>query len=402
MKMNYRISKMKTGNSKNENKETVGFGYYISYYDENNDRKQIRSYGDGRWSYSEAEEAAKEKLSELFPKKFKNKNLTFSELFDKYVESKEEENIKDRCIYDMKKVVNAHLISGNDFHPGFGDIRVSDITTDDIEAWQKILLNMTYQAGQKDNKISKLYSDNQIKKIQVYFKSVLSFAVNEKIISHNPFGTKKLKKRKDSNEISVHNIIDDNQFKQLYRAIRKNENELEMLQHSAIFSILYSCGLRKGELLALTIADYDPSTKILRINKSRDHVSKKTTLPKTKRGKRIVKVCDDTHKDIVNLINYYKKIPGFSNESLLISFDKYLSSTTLTRRKDEYFEEAGLNRIRLHDFRHSHVSYLANQGYTSFQIGERIGDTPAIVERVYAHLLITKQDEMVRNQSIHD
>jgi integrase len=401
MKINYRISKMKTGNPKNENQETVGFGYYISYYDENQIRKQIRSYGDGYWSYNEAEEAAKEKLIDLFPKEFKNKKLTFSELFKKYVGSKEEGNMKDRCIYDMKKVVNTHLIYGNEFHPGFENTKVIDITPEVIDAWHKALLNMSYQAGQKDNKVTKLYSDNQIKKIQVYFKSILSFAVKQKIISSNPFETKELKRRKELNGKRVFNIIDDSQYIQLYKEIQKTENQLEKFQYSAIFSILYSCGLRKGELLALTVADYNTETKILTINKSRDHVTKKTTPPKSERSYRIVKVCDDTHKDIMNLLEYYKTIPGYSKESLLISFDKFLSSSTLTRRKDEYFKAANLERIRLHDFRHSHVSYLANLSYTAFQIGERIGDTAEIVDRIYAHLLITKQDEMVRNQNIH-
>ncbi len=43
-------------------------------------------------------------------------------------------------------------------------------------------------------------------------------------------------------------------------------------------------------------------------------------------------------------------------------------------------------KIRVHDLRHSHVSLLINIGYKTHAIAKRIGDTPAVVDRTYAHL----------------
>ena len=59
--------------------------------------------------------------------------------------------------------------------------------------------------------------------------------------------------------------------------------------------------------------------------------------------------------------------------------------------KREY-EKAGLKPIRVHDFRHSHVAYLINQGVQPLIIKERLGHTDIkITMNTYGHLYPNQQ-----------
>ena len=54
----------------------------------------------------------------------------------------------------------------------------------------------------------------------------------------------------------------------------------------------------------------------------------------------------------------------------------------------------GVERIRIHDIRHSHVSLLIETGFSALALAERMGREAADIAYRYAHLFPTKQDEM--------
>ena len=60
------------------------------------------------------------------------------------------------------------------------------------------------------------------------------------------------------------------------------------------FEILYWCGVREGELLALTPEDFDFEKKTLRINKSFQRIKGKdvVTTPKTPKSNRVIRMPD--------------------------------------------------------------------------------------------------------------
>lgn len=61
-----------------------------------------------------------------------------------------------------------------------------------------------------------------------------------------------------------------------------------------IFQLLYWCGIREGELLALSIKDIDFEEKVLTINKSYQRINGEDiiTEPKTPKGNRIIALPD--------------------------------------------------------------------------------------------------------------
>ena len=54
----------------------------------------------------------------------------------------------------------------------------------------------------------------------------------------------------------------------------------------------------------------------------------------------------------------------------------------------------GMPRIRVHDFRHSHVALLIHMGFPALLIAERIGDTVEMVNKTYGHLYPNRHKEV--------
>ena len=79
------------------------------------------------------------------------------------------------------------------------------------------------------------------------------------------------------------------------------------------FEMLYWCGIREGELLALTAADFDFEKETVRINKSyqRLHGEDVITTPKTKKSNRMIKMpkflCEEMQEYLSMLYGLKKK-----------------------------------------------------------------------------------------------
>ena len=118
------------------------------------------------------------------------------------------------------------------------------------------------------------------------------------------------------------------------------------------FEILYWCGLRMGELLALTPADFNFETHTLRINKSyqRLHREDVITPPKTLKSNRTIKMpqflCDEM-QDYLKMLYEPKE-----NERIFT-----ISKSYLHHEMNRGSKVSGVKRIRVHDLRHPYVKH---------------------------------------------
>ena len=71
-----------------------------------------------------------------------------------------------------------------------------------------------------------------------------------------------------------------------------------------------------------------------------------------------------------------------------------LSKSYLYRKMEQGSKAMGLQRIRVHDLRHSHVSLLIHMGYSAVAIAERMGHESIDITFRYAHLFPTVQRQM--------
>lgn len=157
------------------------------------------------------------------------------------------------------------------------------------------------------------------------------------------------------------------------------------------FEMLYWCGIREGELLALTPADFDFQNSTVRINKSyqRLHGEDVITSPKTKKSNRTIKMpqflCEEMQDYLGMLYGVKKKDRIFT-----------VTKSYLHHEMDRGSKTAGVKRIRIHDLRHSHISLLIDMGFSAVAIADRVGHESIEITYRYAHLFPSKQSEMAK------
>ena len=155
------------------------------------------------------------------------------------------------------------------------------------------------------------------------------------------------------------------------------------------FEMLYWCGIREGELLALTAADFNFDKETVTINKSYQclHGEDVITSPKTKKSNRTIKMpkflCEEMQEYIGMLYGLKKKDRIFT-----------VTKSYLHHEMDRGAKATGVKRIRIHDLRHSHISLLIDMGFSAVAIADRVGHESIEITYRYAHLFPSKQAEM--------
>ena len=155
------------------------------------------------------------------------------------------------------------------------------------------------------------------------------------------------------------------------------------------FELLYWCGIREGELLALTPADFDLEKGILSITKSYQRLKGRDVItePKTPKSVREIRMPDFLTEEIRD---YLKSLYGVQPDERIFDMTK----SSLHHEMDRGAKEAGVKRIRIHDLRHSHISLLIDMGFSAVAIADRVGHESIDITYKYAHLFPSKQDEM--------
>lgn len=164
---------------------------------------------------------------------------------------------------------------------------------------------------------------------------------------------------------------------------RKSEDYL-------MFEILFWTGIREGELLSLTIADFDMTNNLLHINKTYHRIDGKDVIstPKTDNSVRTIIIPNFLKEEVQEYISYHYGFP--ENERLFP-----IVARTLQKRMKRYEKKTGVKPIRVHDLRHSHVAYLINQGVEPLIIKERLGHKNIqITLNTYGHLYPSRQKEV--------
>lgn len=153
--------------------------------------------------------------------------------------------------------------------------------------------------------------------------------------------------------------------------------------------IALETGARRGEILALTVDDIDFNNDIIHVNKSWTEYTKKAEKPKTPQSIRDIKV---PHSFLLSIQPY---LP----ESGDLFKTKYIAKSTSNAIKD-VCEDLGIDRLRFHDLRHSHASYLWYKGVSIEGISKRLGHKDVTITlHVYAHMVEEKNTE-IENQIV--
>lgn len=298
----------------------------------------------------------------------KESKLTLDNLFKMYREEYIHK-IKMRSIITYDKFYDLHI------KPSLGNKVIDKITQKDINDWQKYL-------------VSKKFSNNYLKSIQQFFRTLINFGLKREYFTKDPFKIDFVKSN-STKKSKKFNIWTPEEFQRFI-------NHVDILEDKVMFMILYLCGLRKGEAMALKIKDVDLNRSTININENWDYVNKLTTTPKTENSIRTVYIVKELKENIKLLIDKYQEYPEYDSNNLLIGYNLHMSPTTLQRHHEIYCIESGIKVITIHEYRHSHVSTLIDMGFNPHQIAERIGDTVEMVNNTYGHLFLEAQERMAK------
>lgn len=272
---------------------------------------------------------------------------------------------KQSSINVIKNITYNHLI------PEFGKKKIDKILPKNI---------MNYQ-----NKIIDQYSPDFLKKIHTTLSAIFNHAIKFHGQANNPA-------RITGNfEIESNKRLNYWEFEEFKQFI----NVVDELMYKTFFTTLYYSGARKGELLALTWDDISFEENTININKT--EYNRIITKPKTKASIRIIlmpKFVMDQLMDIKK--DAASTAPVKQDYRVFGQFYDSISTTTLDRKYDKYIQDSKVKRILLHEFRHSHASYLINKNVNPLVVAQRLGHSDvATTLNTYSHLYPSKQAEAV-------
>jgi len=164
--------------------------------------------------------------------------------------------------------------------------------------------------------------------------------------------------------------------------------------------LIYGCGLRREEALALTIFDFNLSRREISINKAHD-LSDGTPVqkePKTSNGYRTIPIPDKIFYSVSAYISFLKS----GGHTYLFTMRNWKPMTKssydkMWRRIIKEIERvsgepaAGLTA---HVFRHNYCTNLCYQipQISIKKIAQLMGDTESVVLKVYNHIILEKED----------
>ncbi len=179
---------------------------------------------------------------------------------------------------------------------------------------------------------------------------------------------------------------------------QKKENNMYEWNFYVFFNIAYYTGLRKGEIHALRWNDIDNDYLSVKhsITQKLKNQCDVETQPKNKSSIRTLQIPIPLVKVLEEHKKRQSKLQNYSENSKILGDGKCLRDSTIYQRNLLYSSIAGVKTIRIHDFRHSHASLLANMGINIQEIARRLGHTKVeMTWNTYSHLYPKEEEKAI-------
>lgn len=290
----------------------------------------------------------------------------------------------EKWIYRQECVINKHLM------PVLKYMKLKDLKTYHLQS----IINQMAKDG---------LSTSTMKKAKQTAVRIMNVAVENDLIVRNVFSN-----------VKVH-TVEPNERRAL------SENERDLVNHTwrdhrmghAVMIMMY-CGLRRGELLALTWKDIDLEKKVLSVNKSasmfrnQPHVKK----PKSKAGTREIPipniladvlrelprnsplVCPDAQGEMMSETAYRRAWNSYRHYLNLKAGGRDASRTRV--------KVQAIDNITAHMLRHTYASMLYEAGVDIKSAQRFLGHADIeMTLAVYTHLTKFKEDEAISSLNTH-
>ena len=203
------------------------------------------------------------------------------------------------------------------------------------------------------NKLSASYQNQVVNAVKLFFRTIQMRAMDVELI-HRPKRAKLLP-----------NVLSKEEVRLILSAQRN-------LKHRTMLSLIYSCGLRRGELLDLKLQDIDSKRGLVIIRMAKGKKDRVTPL---------------SEKVLVMLREYFKaykpKIWLFEGQQAGEKYDERSLASVLKQA----LEKCKITKpVTLHWLRHSYATHLLESGTDLRYIQELLGHSSSRTTEIYTHV----------------
>ena len=319
----------------------------------------------------EARLTAEHKTGQTSP----TERMTVGELADEYIAAKRTE-VRLSTAEKTVRMLHRYIL------PATQGVRLDRLNAQKLQEWKLAISSLGLSPRTNKN----IYSE---------FRAMLNYAVKLEYLPRNPLTAVGNFKDNDftppKEKLHYYTAAEFLRYKAAALADAEQRGTLSEYAYYVFFCIAYYMGMRKGEINALRWSDIDGNLLTVRrsVTQKVKGESALETLPKNKTSYRTIEI----PQPLMEILAEWKK--------RLAERDAYrdnyrvcgggengvLSDTNIDLHNRRYADAAGLAHIRIHDFRHSHASLLANEGINIQEIARRLGHAKIeMTWNTYAHL----------------
>ena len=301
----------------------------------------IRKVQDSVISFDTAAYLAREWGSKNTKAKASLKNFKVSDAVDHYLEQRKAQGADARNISKEKNVLNKHLT------PTLLRKQVADLTANELKAWKT---NISGTVGNKNRVMSLL-------------RRALNVALEDDLVKAKTWDA--LKTEKEATHAEATGIyLTESEISDL---IKKAPNTATAnLIHAAALS-----GFRVGELVALSVGDYNTQTGVIHV-------------PKDKTKERNVHISNAFASFIKTLSKGRKK-----DEPLLVSpsGERWRDGEQYKAVKSAVANTELDSEISIYDIRHSYITHALQKGLDTMTLAKTVGTSVKMIEKYYFHVI---------------
>lgn len=227
----------------------------------------------------------------------------------------------------------------------FENKQINEISNDDL-----IVFNNEYILA---NHFSASYQNQIVNSVKLFFRTIENKKLLPELI-HRPKRPKLLP-----------NVLSKEEVKLILQA-------LSNVKHKAMLSLIYSCGLRRSELLHLKLTDIDSKRGLVIIRQSKG------------RKDRVAPLSDKILELLRDYFMAYKpNVWLFEGQDKLNQYDERSLASVLKQA----LEKSKINKpVTLHWLRHSYATHLLENGTDLRYIQEILGHSSSRTTEIYTHV----------------
>lgn len=306
--------------------------------------------------------------------------LTVAEYLRKWLQEYARNKVTARTYERYEEIVEKHLI------PALGGIRLSKLSPIQINTYYANALENGRRDGQGGLAPKTVLQHHRV------LHRALTVAVKWGLLARNPADAVDPPKPETREMIA----LTEEQTVRLLKACEGTPLYVPVV-------LAVTCGLRRGEILALRWQDVDLEAGTLSVRRSLEETRSGLRFkePKTHRSRRPIALPPLTVEVLKRHRHEQRKVrvmmgPAYQDNDLVCAGPdgRPLRPDYLTQTLPKIAERSGLPRIRFHDLRHTHASILLRYDVHPKVVSERLGHSRVnITLDLYSHVMPDLQKE---------